>query len=194
MKKIEYTAAKIEEAHNRKLTNRQKEFARHYVDGTHSNAQCARLAGYSNTNDICRIQAHKLLDSKNFPHVSEYIKELREEREKKYGVTLLGQLKRFKELSDSAAENGQFSASINAERIRSALGGLTIDRRETNHYHAIENMSREEIETRLKELRQSNPQVFVDAEYEEVNDKKTRKPLLESNKGKNASPLVSDKN
>jgi phage terminase small subunit len=194
MKKTEYTAAKIEEAHNRKLTNRQKEFARHYVDGTHSNAQCARLAGYSNTNDICRIQAHKLLDSKNFPHVSEYIKELREEREKKYGVTLLGQLKRFKELSDSAAENGQFSASINAERIRSALGGLTIDRRETNHYHAIENMSREEIETRLKELRQSNPQVFVDAEYEEVNDKKTRKPLLESNKGKNASPLVSDKN
>ena len=106
----------------------------------------------------------------------------------------MGQLKRFKELSDSAAENGQFSASINAERIRSALGGLTIDRRETNHYHAIENMSREEIETRLKELRQSNPQMFVDAEYEEVNDKKTRKPLLESNKGKNASPLVSDKN
>tara|TARA_R110000744_G_scaffold232326_1_gene350434 strand:+ start:792 stop:1376 length:585 start_codon:yes stop_codon:yes gene_type:complete len=194
MKKIEYTAAKIEEAHNRKLTNRQKEFARHYVDGTHSNAQCARLAGYSNTNDICRIQAHKLLDSKNFPHVSEYIKELREEREKKYGVTLLGQLKRFKELSDSAAENGQFSASINAERIRSALGGLTIDRRETNHYHAIENMSRDEIENRLTELRQSNPQMFVDAEYEEVNDKKTRKPLLESNKGKNASPLVSNKN
>ena len=194
MKKIEYTAAKIEEAHNRKLTNRQKEFARHYVDGTHSNAQCARLAGYSNTNDICRIQAHKLLDSKNFPHVSEYIKELREEREKKYGVTLLGQLKRFKELSDSAAENGQFSASINAERIRSALGGLTIDRRETNHYHAIENMSRDEIENRLTELRQSHPQMFVDAEYEEVNDKKTRKPLLESNKGKNASPLVSNKN
>ena len=194
MKKIEYTAAKIEELHNRKLTNRQKEFARHYVDGTHSNAQCARLAGYSNTNDICRIQAHKLLDSKNFPHVSEYIKELREEREKKYGVTLLGQLKRFKELSDSAAENGQFSASINAERIRSALGGLTIDRRETNHYHAIENMSRDEIENRLTELRQSHPQMFVDAEYEEVNDKKTRKPLLESNKGKNASPLVSDKN
>jgi len=194
MKKIEYTAAKIEELHNRKLTNRQKEFARHYVDGTHSNAQCARLAGYSNTNDICRIQAHKLLDSKNFPHVSEYIKELREEREKKYGVTLLGQLKRFKELSDSAAENGQFSASINAERIRSALGGLTIDRRETNHYHAIENMSRDEIENRLTELRQSHPQMFVDAEYEEVNDKKTRKPLLESNKGKNASPLVSNKN
>mgnify|MGYP003645033965 CR=1 FL=1 len=156
MKKIENKAAEIEKSHNRKLTNRQKEFARH------------------------------------FPHVSDYIKELREEREKKYGVTLLGQLKRFKELSDSAAENGQFSASINAERIRSALGGLTIDRRETNHYHAIENMSRDEIENRLKELRQSHPQMFVDAEYEEVNDKKTREPLLESSKNTNADTLVSN--
>jgi len=192
MKKIENKAAEIEESHNRKLTNRQKEFARHYVDGTHSNAQCARLAGYSDVNGICKIQAHKLLDSSNFPHVSDYIKELREEREKKYGVTLLGQLKRFKELSDSAADNGQFSASINAERIRSALGGLTIDRRETNHYHAIENMDRDEIENRLKELRQSHPQMFVDAEYEELNDKKTRKPILESSKRKNATPLVSN--
>tara|TARA_R100001163_G_C5058174_1_gene194764 strand:- start:463 stop:1053 length:591 start_codon:yes stop_codon:yes gene_type:complete len=190
MKKIEHKAAEIEESHNRKLTNRQKEFARHYVDGTHSNAECARLAGYSDVNGICKIQAHKLLDSKNFPHVSEYIKELREDREKKYGVTLLGQLKRFKELSESAQENGQFSASINAERIRSALGGLTIDRRETNHYHAIENMSRDEIENRLKELRQSHPQMFVDAEYEEVNDKETRKPLLDSGESKNADTLV----
>ena len=149
MSRLEQKVVEIEGTHNRKLTNRQKEFARHYVDGTHSNAQCARLAGYSNTNGIAKIQAHKLLDEKDFPHVAEYIKELREEREKQYGVTLLGQLKRFKELSLSAEENGQYSASINAERIRSALGGLTIDRRETNHYHAIENMSRDEIETRL---------------------------------------------
>ena len=168
MRKLEKKALDIEEQHNRKLTNRQKEFARHYVDGTHSNAQCARLAGYSDTNGICKIQAHKLLDSAKFPHVSEYIKELREEREKKYGVTLLGQLKRFADLSSSAEEAGQFSASINAERIRSALGGLTIDRRETNHYHAIENMSRDEIEARLSDLRKDHPQMFVEAEYKEV--------------------------
>ena len=154
MSKLEQKVAEIEGTHNRKLTNRQKEFSRHYVDGTHSNAHCARLAGYSNVNGIAKIQAHKLLDEMDYPHVAEYIKELREEREKQYGVTLLGQLKRFKELSLSVEENGQFSASINAERIRSALGGLTIDRRETNHYHAIENMSRDEIETRLKELRE----------------------------------------
>ena len=53
MSKLNKKALEIEEEHNRKLTNRQKEFARHYVDGTHSNAECARLAGYSDTNGIC---------------------------------------------------------------------------------------------------------------------------------------------
>jgi phage terminase small subunit len=192
MSKLDKKALRIEEEHNRKLTNRQKEFARHYVDGTHSNAQCARLAGYSDVNGICKIQAHKLLDSAKFPHVSEYIKELREEREKKYGVTLLGQLKRFADLSSSAEEAGQFSASIKAERIRSALGGLTIDRRETNHYHAIENMSRDEIEARLSDLRKDHPQMFVEAEYKEVNDTATTEPILEQIEGKSSKTLEHD--
>ena len=192
MSKLDKKALRIEEEHNRKLTNRQKEFARHYVDGTHSNAQCARLAGYSDVNGICKIQAHKLLDSAKFPHVSEYIKELREEREKKYGVTLLGQLKRFADLSSSAEEAGQFSASINAERIRSALGGLTIDRRETNRYHAIENMSRDEIEARLSDLRKDHPQMFVEAEYKEVNDTATREPIVEQIEGKSSKTLEHD--
>ena len=155
---------KIEEEHNRKLTNRQKEFAKYFVEGIYSNAECVRKAGYSDKNGIARIQAHKLLDPIVFPHVTEYINELREEREKKYGVTLLGQLKRFKDLGDRAEEEGQFTASINAEKIRSSLGGLTTDRRETNHYHAIDGMDRNEIENRLKELRNKHPQAFIDAE------------------------------
>ena len=194
MSKLDKKALEIEEEHNRKLTNRQKEFARYYVEGTYSNAECVRKAGYSDTNGIARIQASKLLNPKMFPHITEYITELREEREKKYGVTLLGQLKRFSELSKSAEENGQYSASINAERIRSALGGLTIDRRETNHYHAIENMSRDEIETRLKELREQHPQMFVDADYEVVNDKETRKSIVDKSQREDASPLVQVEN
>ena len=148
-RKIDKRAEEIEESHGRKLTNRQKEFAKHFVDGTHSNAECARLAGYTDTNGVARIQAHKLLDSSLFPHVAEYITELREDKERKYGVTLMGQLKRLRDLSVNAEEAGHFYAAINAEKTRAALGGLTTDRRETNHFHAIENMSREEIEGRL---------------------------------------------
>jgi phage terminase small subunit len=171
--RMDTKAEEIEEAHGRKLTNRQKTFARHFVDATHSNAECARLAGYSDKNGIAKVQAHKLLNPKYFPHVAEYVLEMREERERKYGVTLMGQLKRLRELSMGAEESGQFSAAINAEKTRSALGGLTVDRRETNHFHAIENMSRDEIEGRLSELRTSHPSVFLDADYEVVDDAKT---------------------
>ena len=169
---IDAKVEEIEATHGRKLTNRQKMFARYFVDGTYSNAECARLAGYADKNGEAKVQAYKLLNPKNFPHVAEYVMEVREERERKYGVTLMGQLKRLRDLSVSAEESGQFSAAINAEKTRAALGGLTTDRRETNHFHAIENMSREEIEDRLGELRKSHPNVFVEAEYKVVKDAK----------------------
>ena len=188
-KRIDTRAEEIEEAHGRKLTNRQREFARNFVDGTRSNAECARLAGYSDKDGKARIQAHKLLDSNSFPHVSDYITELREDRERKYGVTLMGQLKRLRELSMGAEEAGHFSAAINAEKTRSALGGLTTDRRETNHFHAIENMNRNEIETRLKELRQSHPHAFLVADYEVVNDTKIRDSSVEEDPIKDTPTL-----
>mgnify|MGYP007000063266 CR=1 len=75
-------------------------------------------------------QASKLLNGRDFPEVVELVKEMREARERRYKVTLTGQLKRLEELSKGAEDSGQFSAAINAEKIRSALGGLTIDRRE----------------------------------------------------------------
>jgi phage terminase small subunit len=183
---------KIEEDFGRKLTNRQKEFAKYFVEGIYSNAECVRKSGYSDKNGIARIQANKLLNPKMFPHITEYINELREEREKKYGVTLIGQLKRFKELGEKAEEEGQYTASINAEKIRSSLGGLTIDRRETNHYHAIDGMSREEIENRLQELRSKHPQAFIDAEV--IDDAKTRRSSVEQSKKKSTKQLAHNKN
>jgi len=188
--RLDRKSEEIEELHGRKLTNRQKEFARHYVDGTHSNAECARLAGYTDKGGIARVQAHKLLDPTLFPHVTDYITELREEREKKYGVTLLGQLKRFRELSLSAEQENQFSAAVNAEKIRSSLGGLTIDRRETNHYHAIENMSRDDIEKRLEELRTDHPHAFLEGTFEVENEPETGDAVLEAPEGKDPVELV----
>ena len=96
--------------------------------------------------------------------VAEYISELREERQRKYGVDLIGQLKRLYELSAGAEEAGQYSAAINAEKIRSALGGLTIDRREQQHIHQLDNMSKQDIVARLAELRKSYPHAFIEGE------------------------------
>ena len=193
-RRMDTKVEEIEEAYGRKLTNRQKMFARHYVDGTHSNAECARLAGYSDRNGIAKVRAHNLLNTKYFPHVAEYVEELREDRERRYGVTLMGQLKRLRVLSEGAEGAGQFSAAINAEKTRSALGGLTVDRRETNHFHAIESMSRDEIENRLIELRKNHPSVFEDAVYEVVDDSKTGDATLAQPAGEDAKQLAHDPN
>ena len=91
------------------LTQRQREFAKYYVEGRYSNAECARKAGYAEAS--AAQHAAKLLDGKSFPDVPVLIKEMRENRERRYGVTVLGQLKRFEELSMSAEEAGQFSAA-----------------------------------------------------------------------------------
>ena len=169
----------------RKLTNRQKEFARHYVEGIYSNAECARKAGYA-TASAASIAGH-LLAGKKFPHLVDYIQELREERERKYGVTIIGQLKRLHDLSSGAEEAGQFSAAINAEKIRSALGGLTVDRRE--QIHQLDDLSREEISARLAQLRQQYPQAFIEGEYTEVKDADTGGELLEYVEEKPANEL-----
>jgi len=165
------------------LTNRQREFARYYVEGKWSNAECARKAGYADAS--ARIQAHKLLDGKSFPAVPELVKELREARERRYGVTVLGQLKRFEELSMSAEEAGQFSAAINAEKIRSSLGGLTIDRRESTHVHQLDNMSREDIVARLASLRKNYPHAFADMKrVEDASDRTITVEAIETKPAK----------
>lgn len=189
-KVLDRKADQIEETHGRKLTNRQREFARHYVDGTRSNAACARLAGYAE--GASRIQAHKLLDPTLFPHVAELISELREDRERRYGVTLLGQIKRLRELSEGAEGSEQYSAAINAEKTISSLGGLTVDRRETSHFHAIENMNSKELEDRLLKLRDEYPQAFIDAQYEVLDDTKDGDTPVEKVEGKDTPALAHD--
>ncbi len=169
---------KIEEEHNRQLTNRQMTFARHIVEGIYSNAECARKAGYAT--DLAKKQASVLLNGRDYPHVLEYIQEIREERERRYGVSTIGQRERLHKLSLGAEDAGQFSAAINAEKIRSALGGLTIDRRET--INTIDQLSRDEITARLALLQKQYPQAFViDGTAEDVTDEQgTRVELLEA--------------
>ena len=187
-KKAEILADDIEAETGRKLTNRQREFARYYVEGIYSNAECARKAGYADPS-AASIAGH-LLAGKKFPHVVDYIQELRQERERRYGVTVIGQLKRLDELSHGAEKAGQFSAAINAEKIRSALGGLTVDRRE--QIHQLDDLSREEITSRLAQLRKQYPQAFIEGEYKEVKDVSSRSELLEHIEATPSEELLSN--
>ena len=138
------------------LSNRQRTFAELIVEGIYSNTECARRAGFRET--TAKEYARKLLNGIDFPHVVELITELREEKQRRYGVTTHGQLERLAKLSKGAEDAKQYSAAINAEKIRSALGGLTIDRRET--INTIDQMSRDEVTARLAVLQSKYPQLF----------------------------------
>jgi hypothetical protein len=134
------------------------------------------------------VYAATLLNGQDFPHVVERITELREERQRRYGVTTIGQLERLAKLSKGAEDAGQFSAAINAEKIRSAMGGLTIDRRET--INTLDQMSRDEITARLAALQQKYPQAFqIDAvPMKDItpDEQRPRSELLEINQSKRA--------
>lgn len=161
----------LEEEYGREITIRQRTFCQLYVEGKYTASECARQAGYAESS-AGAVSGH-LLNGINFPHIPRYIAQLREERERLYGVTLSGQLERLYKLSRGAEEAGQFSAAINAEKIRSALGGLTVDRRE--NINSIDQMTRDQIAERLAELQRKYPQAFiVDAEYVEVDHGRTR--------------------
>ena len=152
------------------LTNRQKKFCELIMEGIYSNSECARRSGYSHGQ--ANRTASLLLNGKDFPLVTQHLKELREVREKKYGVTLMGQLKRLSDLSRGAEEDGQFSASINAEKIRSALGGLSTDNRQNTIVHQLDKLSRDEIVARLSEIRKQYPSAFIEGDYKIVGSNK----------------------
>ena len=74
---------------------------------------------------------------------------LREERERKYGVTVLGQMKRLHDLSRGAEDANQFSAAINAEKLRI----VWVWSRTEESRLMMDSMSREEILNKLDKLK-----------------------------------------
>ena len=137
------------------LTMRMRKFAELYVEGIYTLTQCVREAGYKSNTPAGYGQL--LLDPERSPHVVALIRELQEQRQRRYGVTLEGQLKRLSDLSHGAEAANQYSAAINAEKLRSVLGGLTVDRRE--QINTIDDMTREQIVGRLETLLERYPQL-----------------------------------
>ena len=60
-------AKEVETRLDRKLTNRQREFAKYYVEGIYSNAECARKAGFSPK--VANTVAHHLLSTHKFQSI-----------------------------------------------------------------------------------------------------------------------------
>ena len=163
-------------AYPRPLTARQETFCQLMAEGVYSQTEAARRAGFAEK--TAGAVAFRLLNGHDYPNIIERIAEIREERQRKYGVTLQGQLERLYELSRGAEQAGQYAAAINSEKIRSALGGLTIDRRET--INTLDQLSRDEITARLAKLAKEYPQAFALAKnMKDVTPRKADPDLIE---------------
>ena len=67
-------------------------------------------------------------------------------------------------LREKAVENGQIGPAVVAEYRRGQLAGFYVDRKEVVTA-SLDNMTRKELESKLKEIRDNN---IVNAEYEVI--------------------------
>ena len=168
---------RLEKLYSRKFTERQITFCKFVAESIHSNTTCARKAGYSH--DSAGNKASEMLNGVDFPHIIAYIEELREERERKYQVTMIGQLERLSELSEGAQKVNQYSAAISAEKLRSALGGLTVDRREV--INDFSKLTKADIILKLVAMQKEHPQLLahIVEDAEVIDEQRAGSELLE---------------
>ncbi len=159
-----------------KLTPKQIKFCILFVqDGdTKTATQCAIEAGYSENR--AKQEASEL---RKHPGCMEYIRELRNQDEKKYEVNLHKHLKRLDQLSRGAEEKGNWNAAVTAEKSRGQVAGLYIDRKEIMH-GSIDQLNREEVDKLLSDM---DKRLSVEGSFEEIDDDKTREQILEKDQG-----------
>jgi hypothetical protein len=159
-----------------KLTPKQIKFCLLFVQegDTKTATQCAIEAGYSENR--AKQEASEL---RKHPGCMEYIKELRNQDEKKYEVNLHKHLKRLHQLSVGAEEKGNWNAAVTAEKSRGQVAGLYIDRKEIMH-GSIDQLNREEVDKLLSDM---DKRLSVEGSFEEIDDDKTREQILEKDQG-----------
>jgi len=133
------------------LTQAQEIFAQAYARGDNTAAHAARIAGYAESSIYNK--GREFLDASLNPHIVKRIREIQEENQKRYGIDLDRHLRDLMTIRDQAIDNGSFAAAVSAEKIRGSAAGLHIDRKEILH-GKIDQMSKEEVMARLKELQE----------------------------------------
>jgi phage terminase small subunit len=140
-----------------RLTPMQMKFAELlvYFEGRKYAYECALEAGYSGgksegENTLgARVEASRLQNPKLFPHVVKYIGELKEERNKKYGVNYGGHLTELGKIRDEALKARSYSAATVAEKARGQVGGLY-----------IEDLTEEELDNRIANIVDDNVRIL----------------------------------
>ena len=148
------------------MTKKQEKFIDLMVYQDYNQTKCAHLAGYENPG----VAATRLLSEPNYEHVQEKIKDLKAVQRKKNEITFEGIANKLAEIRDVSLADGSYGPAVTAEIARAKLAGLMVDRKELK-IHKIDNMSRDQLESRLQELVLQNQIILGKAEV--VEDDKT---------------------
>ena len=162
-----------------RLTSMQMKFAELliYFEGRKYAYECAIEAGYSK--DTARSQASQLQNPKLYPHVVKYIGEIKEERNKKYGVSYGGHLTELGRIRDQALKDRSYSAATVAEKARGQVGGLYIEQK-IIRTGKIEDLSEEELANRIAGIVDDNSRLL----------ESKKDPKIDSNNIKPKLPLA----
>ena len=159
-----------------KLNRRQRNFIWIAVNNPRlSLVECAYKAGYTSP----RQAANKLM---NKPIIRKEYNYLMNQAKKKYELNYDRAVQDLYDIRDKAIEAGSFNAAISAQNSLLKVGGLIVDRKEVM-FGKVDQMSREEVETRLAQLMGSvveasienkdpDPTLVNDAVVEEKDEKK----------------------
>ena len=134
------------------LTEKQIKFAELliYEAGRKSPAECAFEAGYKTRP---RQSASELRNPRIYPLVANYIKELRQEVQEKYGINYQSHLQEMARLRDESRKLKQMSPAVTAEKNRGQVGGLYVDRQlNINANVDLSKLSPEELQDKLDQM------------------------------------------
>ena len=147
----------------KRLTEMQKRFAEYLVfggpKGPVNKAEAAELAGYSKKR--CRQEGAELTNPKQAPLVVQYLDELKQERNLKFGVNYEGHIAELARIKDMALKKNSFSAAVNAETNRGKAGGLYIDRKIIKH-GKLEDMTEEQLEMKMAQIEEDYASLLND--------------------------------
>ena len=166
------------------LTSKQKLFVDIFTknEGRLTPTECARQAGYKT--DRANVTSSELMNVKKYPRVSLAINKRRQELEKTHQVNLSKHVQELARIRDAAYTNESYSAAVNAEKMRGQAAGLYVERKEIRH-GSIDDMSREEVLSKLKELgldgkfKKEGNQTVLSVEEEEKSNGKGIKDITE---------------
>ena len=166
----------------KRLTEMQQKFANELIsnEGRKYAYQCAIDAGYEK--DRARVTASELMNPNKYPLVVKYMGELREEYQKKYGVTYERHIAELGKIRQDALKKGAWSAAVNAEVARGKAAGLYVEQKIIKT-GKLEDLTTEQLEDKMRNIMKEYSSIInVTPEPEEIKEPKKKQIKLKSNK------------